>query len=216
MKLETARNLGDLKALKNLGEEVAYVDVDLSRFQLSMGYLLFKLRSIELRSIEMIEKSDEFAIEINKLREEVKNREKEIRLGKFVKLSKSCVALMLETDINPRLINYWISGAKSLEIISEICIPAIMRVLDDSGNKKEWITTLEYGADLISLANRFIDAFGHCIYAVMDELSKGKPIEEIDIETGNIDIYDQIILKACNKAITIPNKVLEQNEKTQK
>lgn len=175
-----------LKALKNLGEEVAIVDVKLSKFLFSMGYLLFRLRSAEF----------ELAEEIDTLRQEVKKRESEIQLKRFVRLSNSCVALMLETDINPRLINYWICGAKSIEMIRETCIPAIMRVLDDWGSRDELISILEYGTDLISLANRFVDSFGNCIYTVMDELSKGTPIEKIDIETGNIDIHDEILLKA--------------------
>ena len=182
----------NLEVLKAIGEEVASMEEPMSRLQLSLGYFLFSLRT-SLRNVK--EKEIDLGFYIDELRKELIERGETLKLEKFRNLSNKCVDMMMNTDMNPLLINYWIAGAKSLEKMWETCFPGILRTLSDSRDVNELKESMEYSTYTIALANQFVDAFGDCIFSVMDLMSKGVPVEEIGVGKENIEIFDEIILR---------------------
>lgn len=187
-----------LEVLKDIGEEVASLEESMTRLQLSLGYFLFSLRAY-LRNVK--EKEIDLNSYIDQLRKELIEHGETLKLEKFRSLSNKCVDIMLNTNMNPLLINYWIAGAKSLETMWETCFPGILRTLSDSKDIKELEESMEYSTYTITLANHFVDAFGDCIFNVMDLMSKGIPIEEIGVGKENIEVFDEFILgiKGCKE-----------------
>lgn len=145
-----------LEVLKDIGEEVASLEESMTRLQLSLGYFLFSLRAY-LRNVK--EKEIDLNFYIDQLRKELIEHGETLKLEKFRSLSNKCVDIMLNTNMNPLLINYWIAGAKSLETMWETCFPGILRTLSDSKDIKELEESMEYSTYTINSSESFCRRF---------------------------------------------------------